>query len=355
MLSACLEKLENPDETERSYAAEDIGYLNDANGVEPLLARLGKEDSRAVRDVIFQALLRIDADAAIEGSIRLLESDDPQIRNQAVEVLRNKGAAAIPFLSVVMRDGDKDLRKLVLDVLIALPTTGAESIYEAALGDSDPNVVITAVENLGRTRATQFRGRVEDLLLTGSHPMLVAACLEALGGIGNELSLAAINRRFPDLAAVPDFFLASCLKAIGALGTVEEFVAVARLLAVRGRHLGPMILNALVAIHERHPERHADPSHSESLLPILQAIVEQGVEQGDVPLCRYQAVRALGFLSPCEPVCSFLIACLSSSERMVRLGAVESLRVTPRPGLAGILASRVAQETDREVLQALTC
>ncbi len=35
--------------------------------------------------------MRIEADAAIEGSIGLLGSDDPQIRNQAVEVLRPKG------------------------------------------------------------------------------------------------------------------------------------------------------------------------------------------------------------------------------------------------------------------------
>jgi hypothetical protein len=44
---------------------------------------------------------------------------------------------------------------------------------------------------------------------------------------------------------------------------------------------------------------------------------------------------------------------LSSPERLVRLGAIESLRVTDRPGLDGVLASRAAQENDEEVLQAL--
>ena len=92
-LNAHIEKLDCPDETERIYAAEDIGYLNAPDGVQPLLERLGKEPSRAVRGAIFQALTRIDADAAIEGSVRLLGSDDPEIRNQAVEVLRHKGAA----------------------------------------------------------------------------------------------------------------------------------------------------------------------------------------------------------------------------------------------------------------------
>ena len=108
-LKEYVEKLDCADEAERTYAAEDIGYLNAPDGVPALLERLGKEPSRAVRDAIFQALIRIDADAAIEGSIRLLGSEDPQIRNQAVDVLRRKGARSIPFLNTVMRDGDKDL------------------------------------------------------------------------------------------------------------------------------------------------------------------------------------------------------------------------------------------------------
>ncbi|MGD0438121.1 MAG: HEAT repeat domain-containing protein, partial [Bryobacteraceae bacterium] len=58
-LQEFMEKLECPDEAERTYAAEDIGYLNAPEGVPPLLKRLGKEPSRAVRDAIFQALIRI--------------------------------------------------------------------------------------------------------------------------------------------------------------------------------------------------------------------------------------------------------------------------------------------------------
>jgi HEAT repeat protein len=346
-LKEYLEKLDCPDEAERIYAAEDIGYLNSPDGVPALLARLGQEPSRAVRDAIFQALIRIDADAAIEASISLLGIDDPQIRNQSVEVLRLKGAAAIPFLNAVMRDGDKDLRKLVLDVLSGFQTSSADTIYEAALSDPDPNVVITAVENLGRTRATQFRGRIEDLLLAGSHPMLVGACLEALAGIGNELTLVTIHQRFPDLAILPDFFLVSWLKAIAALGTEAEFEEVAALLAVRDALLRPAILGALIAIHQRHPAE----THGEDLLPTVQAMADDG----NPPLCRYQAVRALGFLSSRDDTYSFLVSCLSSPERLVRLGAIESLRGTERPGLERVFALRALEETDEEVLQALNC
>ena len=253
-LKEYVEKLDCADEAERIYAAEDIGYLNTPDGVPALLERLGKEPSRAVRDAIFQALIRIDADAAIEGSIRLLASDDPQIRNQAVDVLRHKGARSIPFLNTVMRNGDKDARKLVLDVLSGMQAGEASEIYAAALSDADVNVVITAVENLGQAGAGSFRNRIEELLKADSHPMLIGACLEALVGIGHEQSswrpFAGV---FPDLSALPDFLLASCLKALAALGSCREFAEVASLLPVRGAHLRPAILGALIAIHQRLP------------------------------------------------------------------------------------------------------
>jgi HEAT repeat protein len=345
-LKEYLEKLDCPDEADRIYAAEDIGYLNTPDGVPALLERLGKESSLAVRGAIFQALIWIDADAVIEGSIRLLGSEDPQIRNQAVDVLRRKGARPIPFLKTVMRDGDKDTKKLVLDVLSGIQASEAGEIYAAALSDADPNVVITAVENLGRTRAAEFRSRIEDLLQADAHPMLIAACLEALVGIGHESSLAAIRRCFPEFATLPDFLLASCLKAIAVLGSDREFAEVASLLRVRRPHLRPAILSALIAVYPRCES----PDGGEDLLPALQAVIDNG----DPPLCRYRAVRALAFLSSRDDVYSFLVSCLSSPERLVRLGAAESLREAAQPESQDVLAARAKTETDEEVLQALS-
>ncbi|MGA2186725.1 MAG: HEAT repeat domain-containing protein [Bryobacteraceae bacterium] len=271
-LKEYVEKLDSSDEAERICAAEDLGYLNVPEAVPALLERLGEEPSLAVRDAIFQALIRIDGDAPIEGAIGLLESEDPQIRNQAVDVLRRKGAAAIPFLKPVMREGDKDLKKLVLDVLSGIQASGAEEIYAVALADKDPNVVITAVENLGRNRAVESRSRIEDLLQTDAHPMLTAACVEALVGIGQESSLPTIRSRFPELAALPDFLLGPCLKAIAALGTARECAEVASLLAVRRPHLRPAILNALTAVYQRCPSQ--EPG--EDLLATLRTVVDDG-------------------------------------------------------------------------------
>jgi len=346
-LAECIGRLQGADETERAYAAEDLGYLNVPDGVPALLERLSGEASPAVRDAIFQALIRIEGDAPIAGCIGLLSSEDPQIRNQAVDVLRHKGAPSVPFLHTAMRSGDKDIRKLVLDVLSGIQAGDTAALYAAALSDKDPNVVITAVENLGRIRAVEFRSRIEDLLQAGTHPMLMAACVEALVGIGREASLAAIRRCFPDLATLPDFFLVSCLKAIAAFGTAGDFAEVASLLPVRGPHLRPAILGALLAIHPRCLSTDAVTG----LLPALQATVEDG----DPPLCRYQATRVLGLCAAHDDVHAFLVSCLSSAERLVRLGAAESLRASGRPDMEPLLAAHALEESDEEVLQALGC
>ena len=341
------QQLDAPDETERIYAAEDIGYLNDPVGVPVLLERLGMESSRAVRDVIFQALIRIDADASIEGSIRLLGSEDPQIRNQAVDVLRNKGTQCIPFLNTSMRNGDKNVRKLILDILCGIRASGTEEIYSAALSDQDQNVVITAVENLGKIRAKEFRCQIEGLLQPGAHPMLISACLEALAGIGNESSLASIRGCRSKFATQPDFQFASYLKAIAALGSAREFAEVESLMAVCGSHLRPAILSTLIAIHARCPSLEA----SESLLSELRMIIERG----DPPQCRHQAVRVLGIWSSRKDVFAILVSCLSSTERLVRLAAAEAIRMSERPELERVLAAHAREETDEEVLEALSC
>jgi HEAT repeat protein len=345
-LKEYVEQLAGADEAERMYAAEDIGHLNVPEGVPALVDRLDAEPSRAVRDAIFHALTRIDGDAAIEGSIRLLYSADAQIRNQAVDVLRSKGAPSIPFLSTVMREGDKDMRKLVLDVLSGFGTSDAEGLYALALADADPNVVITAIENLGKTGAVAFRSRIEGLLQNDAHPMMTAVCLEALVGIGEPSSLAAIHRRFPDLVALPDFLLASCLRALAALGSTAEFAELSHLLSLRGPHLRPAILSALIAIHPR--------CELPDLAATLQSTLEALVDHGHPLLCRYQAVRVLGFWVVRDDVYAFLVSSLSNAECLVRLGAAEILRSVTRPGLEAVLAARAREEPDPDVLQALS-
>jgi HEAT repeat protein len=343
-ISALLEKLKAASETERAYAAEDLGDAGSPDVILPLIAHLQHESSPAVQDAIFQSLLRLEGDDVIAGCMRLLESPDTRLRNQAVAVLRSKGERAVASLKVAMRDGNKTVKKLALDALNGMHALEAGEIYAAALSDADPNVVITAIENLGNIRSAKFRSWIEEILQSAEHPMLVTACIEALVGIGHPSSLAVIRQRFPDLASVPDFLLASCLKAFAALGSQADFPEITSLLLVRSPHLYPAILNALISIYPDSP-----PEPANEVLTLLFNLVKTA----EPLLCRYQAVRVLGFWVDLDAVFSFLAESLSNPERLVRLGAAEALRAAERPGLEGVLASRASEECDAEVLEAL--
>ena len=349
-LNEYAEKLKSHDETERTYAAEDLGYLNAPEAVAPLLTHLPVETSAAVRIAIFQALIRIDSDQTITRAIQLLRNDDPQIRNLAVGLLQRKGDRALPFLKSAMREGDHDTRKFVLDALSGIQSSGAAEIYAAALADQDANVVITAVENLGNLRAAQFAGAIEDLLKENTHPMLSAACLEALAAMGNPSSLLAIRRFLPHLSALPQFFFSPCLKAMATLGGETEFQEILALFAQAAPQKYPAILSSLVTLYERCIyQRIALPDPDTRVLTLLRSLVNSN----EPASCRYLAVRVLGFWVQRDDVSASLVSCLTNLERFVRIGAAEALRASNRSEFDSLLASHEAQEFQEEVNQAL--
>lgn len=326
-------KLSDPDELERLYAAEDIGYLNEPGGVDPLLARLAVEPSPRVREAIFQALIRIEGDAPIKGAVSLLSSDSPSIRNEAVGLLRRKGEPAIPYLLPVMRDGNKNHRKLVLDVLAGIPGGNSDDLYTAALADSDLNVLITAVENVGRLRLGQYRHSIEALLDTHEDPMLSAACLEALGGIAHPESLDVIRRRFPAPATLPEYLLIPYLRACETLGAPGDFPQLGSLLASGRPAIRPAALAAMLAI----ATRHGAPPLEAPLLSTLRDILTDGPG----PNCQYQATQLLGLWSDHHEAAALLIRSLRSPESLVRWAAAEALR---DPGHAGTTALPTRKE-----------
>jgi hypothetical protein len=315
------QKLASNEEVERRYAVEDIGYLNTSAGVAVLISRLAVEQSQSVLEAIFQALIRMDGEAPIASAVALLASESPLIRNEAVSVLRRKGERAVPFLEPLMHHGDKELRKLVLDVLAGTYAGGAEDLYAAALRDSDPNVVITAVENLGRLHAEKFHRDIESLLANEQDPMLTAACLEALAGLANPSSLPVIRRRFPELAALPDYLLIPCLRAIGAVGAAPDFAEMGSLLPARRPSVQSAALGAMLAI----AEREGTPTTADPLLATLQEIIRTN----PLPLCQYQATQLLGLWAARADVKAFLIQCSQSPEPLVRLAAEDFIQEDP--------------------------
>ena len=116
-LEDCALQLVSDDETDRIYAAEDIGSLDDAAAVPLLVARLLIESSRAVRDAIFNALQAMPSVAVTANIMPLLNHDDPYVRNEGIALLSKQGKDAVPMLTQLLSSPDADLRKFAIDTL----------------------------------------------------------------------------------------------------------------------------------------------------------------------------------------------------------------------------------------------
>ena len=339
----CIEKLASSDEADRIYAAEDLGFANDAAGIRPLFERLAEESSRAVREAIFSALLQIEDDAVIEGALSLLDSDDSFLRTQAVQLLQILGGRSLPFLDRAFCEGAKDRRKFVIDVIAGLADPRTQELYRRALIDPDLNVVITAVESLGNTRQVAFKEEIERLVSPKSHPMLLGACFEALAKVGNEDSLTAVQACFGKAEALPVYLRASYLKLVGAQGGQNQIHEVAFFAGIEP--LDSAVLNALTSLRNRCPD---------ILLPDSLAQPLQEIALRNPPSLAYQAVRLLSGLVRDRQVWDFLLHCLDCQDKVIRIGAIQAMREGGGEPAEVVMRERLAHENDKEVLQVLS-
>ena len=343
-LTTYLTKLADEDETERLYAAEDLGYSNSPEAVPSLVNRLPVERSRAVQNVIFGALGRIDDDSVVNAALTLLQSEDGYLRNQAVGLLRQRCQQAIPQLKSWFSNGDHDQRKFVLDVLMSLEAEGADEIYDRAVADSDINVAITAIESVGNLRKTQFRERVEGMVTREAHPMLLGVCLEALSSIGNTQSLAVVRERLSGEEGMPALFDGPYAKLMGAFGTPADYAELARL--IRSGKPSSAVVDAICQVHTRWPDAELPEALRVSLL-------EAARQRQASPAGCSCAVKMLAGFARYPDIFSFLSECLEHADKETRIAAAESLRQVHTEQAEQLIERRRVSEKDEEVLEAL--
>jgi HEAT repeat protein len=239
-------KLSDSDEAERIYAADDLGITNDAAAVEPLVARLGIESSRAVREMIVLALRNIQVDAVLDQAVRLLASEDPFVRNEMASLLQSRGAPAIPWLDQALKHPDPDVRKLALEAGAQIPGTHLKRFFEKGLSDPEPNVVMSAIENLSPSDIAELQGRLERVATTGSSPMLTLACIEALGKLEEWEGLDAFLIAFRDQPELQY----SLIGAVGSSGGSQHLPYLES--QAKNPRLRQDVINALLRLDDRH-------------------------------------------------------------------------------------------------------
>ena len=153
-------QLQDPDPTVRRWAARDLAIHPHA--VADLCAHLARETDHSVRQVIFTTLGCLGGSDVAQGLIPLLRSDDPMLRNSAIETLSALPEEVAPHIESLLRDADTDVRIFTLNLMT----------------------------DLKHPEVNAWLARV---LMEEQHVNVVAAALELLAEIGTQAALPALD------------------------------------------------------------------------------------------------------------------------------------------------------------------
>lgn len=161
-------QLADADPALRRWAARDLAQHPQAAAA--LCARLAMEPDASVRAVLFSSAAQIGGAAVVQGLVPLLRSEEPALRNGAIEVLAGLPADVAPQIDRLLLDADSDVR-------------------------------IFTVNLLGELRHPQVLRWLAQVLHTEPEVNVVGAALEVLAEVAGHESLPALReakRRFAD-------------------------------------------------------------------------------------------------------------------------------------------------------------
>jgi HEAT repeat protein len=140
-------QLNDLEEQSRRWAVRDLAEYPEATLA--LIAHVQTESSRAVREAVFTSLLRIGTEEVCESVAELLRSDDAELRNGAIDVLKNLADKAAPWIERLMTDPDPDVRIFAVNVMSSLRFEQVpEWLTTIVATDSHVNVCCTAIDLL---------------------------------------------------------------------------------------------------------------------------------------------------------------------------------------------------------------
>ncbi len=214
-----LNGLRNPDEAERIYAVEDVIALKAEELYPSLISHLYNEESRLVRELIVEGLKVLDIYDHFGKIAKYFESTDAYVRNCAIEIFGSKGEEAVAFLTSIMDHENKEVRKLILDSLVATSSKYSIPALRAALRDkAPPNVMLTAVEYLGKIYDEESLQDVMEIFESTQEPMVRSACLETLCIMGNVASVDRVLAVLGRGGGMDGFYKPSVIRLVGEKG-----------------------------------------------------------------------------------------------------------------------------------------
>lgn len=184
---ACLPQTEAAGELVRDLEAPDPALRRDAarrlarhpQAVGALIARLGAEPRSEVREAIALALQSIGGQRVADGVVPLLQSDEPWLRNCAIEILQHLPAEAGAHVERLLESADSDTRVFAINILEALAHPRREQwLQKVVRTDGNVNVVGAALNLLSEVATAASEQAVEEAARRfPGEPFIQFACM----------------------------------------------------------------------------------------------------------------------------------------------------------------------------------
>ena len=158
--SGLMVQLKDPAPEVRRWAARDLAQFSEA--AEALGQRLAVEAEPSVREVLFTSLATVGGPAAVEALLPLLRSEDPTLRNGAIEGLSHLPQEAGQRIDRLLRDPDADVRIFTVNLLGYLQHQQVGAwLVQVLEREADVNVVGAALEVITEIGQTDHLGALE--------------------------------------------------------------------------------------------------------------------------------------------------------------------------------------------------
>ena len=301
-----------PADSERAFELIESWLSSPSDDLpEKLLSWLEEEERQPVREKLLWSLGEVLSRRPEKEILRrMLSSRDPYVRNGAIEIGRKLGVKILPILEELYAEGDKDLRKIVLDIAYFLPAEEVEGLFLRALEDEDPNIRMTAAEYLGERGSLSAVPRLEERLFLEEEPMLLATILESLTNLERSPRSREIIARFRE--GLDPILAHSFLKYLGAFGGEEDLSWIEEELRAGRLRFNRELVDAVFGILRRNPDL--------CLSDYLAGLFERAVHTERKPLAIYQILSLLYSAFP-ERALAIARELLESEEEEKRIAA----------------------------------
>jgi HEAT repeat protein len=210
----------------------------------PLLTEMVGSQNVGVQEAAEQALRRIGGQATVQALVPLLRSDEANVRNIAMDVLRQVGEQNLDTLVAILRDEDPDIRIFAADIL---GSTGHENavkaLNEALLKDPEVNVRYQAAVSLGELAHPGGAKSLKQAM--GDDEWVQFAVVEALAKIKDDTAVGVLAGA---LDKASDLVASMIVEALGSMGNIKAVALLMRKLDLSPSPLKSKIVVALVNI-----------------------------------------------------------------------------------------------------------